>query len=243
MFYTTGIDITNDKQMFNFLKNHFTYHTMNSWNCSQSIANNVKLYKLGLKGDWCTAFNLLESGEYDTLNWIIKDWEREKLHLGYTVGFNGRSGGYLVLYSDHDYGNILPDAITESDDYEQYKEYCKEYYGSVKANRWELVKFTKLVRDFDELCDILRAYVDELSQLKFEVVEMEKAVEDFNSTYQDDLEYLGFKELVATEGKVDCSEIRQLTCLWEAFIETAKRPNSGYTLMCNDDGIAYYEDN
>ena len=32
MFYKTGVDITNDKQMFNFLKDHFTYPTMNSWN-------------------------------------------------------------------------------------------------------------------------------------------------------------------------------------------------------------------
>ena len=31
MFYKTGVDITNEKQMFNFLKGHTTYYTANSW--------------------------------------------------------------------------------------------------------------------------------------------------------------------------------------------------------------------
>ena len=30
---------------------------------------------------------------------MIEDWEAE--HEGYEVSFNGRSGGYLVLYSKH----------------------------------------------------------------------------------------------------------------------------------------------
>ena len=30
MFYKTGVDITNDRQMFEFLKGHFEYPTMNS---------------------------------------------------------------------------------------------------------------------------------------------------------------------------------------------------------------------
>lgn len=240
MFYKTGIDITNDKQMFNFLKDHFRYATMNSWNGVYSIANNVKLYKLGLSGDWCTAMNLLNSGEYDTINWMIKDWERE--HPGYTVGFNGRSGGYLVLYNEDNRGDALPCSITDNDDYSQYKEWCRYYGYTVKENRFELQMFTKLVRDFDKLCDDLRAYVDELSQLKFEVVEMEKSVEEFNNLYAEDLEYLGFEELSCDGlGKVDVSEVRQLTSLFEAFIRVADRSDSGYTITCEDDDMAYYE--
>ena len=114
MFYQTGIDITNDKQMFNFLKDHFRYATMNSWNGVYSIANNVKVHRLSLSGDCWTALNLLNNGEYDTLNWIIKDWERE--HPGYVVGFNGRSGGYLVLYNADNRGDVLPCSITDNDD-------------------------------------------------------------------------------------------------------------------------------
>lgn len=234
MFYKTGVDITNDKQMFNFLKDHFRYATMNSWNGVYSIANNVKVHRLNLSGDCWTALNLLNNGEYDTLNWIIKDWERE--HPGYVVGFNGRSGGYLVLYNADNRGDVLPCSITDNDNYSQYKEWCRYYGYTVKENRFELQMFTKLVRDFDRLCDDLRAYVDELSQLKFEVVEMEKSVEEFNDTYADDLAYLGFEELEMSEtGEVDVSEIYQLQCLIEAFQRLADRTDSGYRLVYDGD--------
>ena len=240
MFYKKGIDITNDKQMFNFLKNHFEYPTMNSWNCLYSIANNVKIYNLSLSGDCWNALNLLQNGEYDNINWMIQDWERE--HPTYEVYFNGRSGGYLILKSKNYNGHMLPEAILDYDTYEDYKEYCRDNYGSVKANRSDLVFYTKLVQDFDKLCDELRDYCDELSNLKFEVVEMEKAVEAFNERYEDDLELLGFSPLYCDgAGFVDLSEIHTLTCLDEAFCRIADRRDSGYKLECNEHGCAYYK--
>ena len=222
MFYKTGIDITNDKQMFNFLKNHFEYSTLNSWNRLSSIANNVKLYNLDLSGDWNVALSMLENGEYESLSWVIRGWERA--NPGSSVYFNGRNGGYLVLTNADDNSHILPDEIIESEDYEEYKRYCKDHYGSVKANRADLVYYTKLVQSFDRLCDELRAYCDELSNLNFEIVEMEKAVNDFNEDYADDLEVLEFDELRCdSEGIVDISEISMLKSLYEAFIRMARR--------------------
>ena len=100
MFYRTNIDICNDKQMFNFLKGHFRYDTMNSWNRLQSIANNVKIYNLKLDGDCWVALSMLNKDNYFTVNMMIEDWEDE--HPNYKVGFNGRSGGYLVLYNKND---------------------------------------------------------------------------------------------------------------------------------------------
>jgi hypothetical protein len=123
-------------------------------------------------------------------------------------------------------------------DYEEYKRYCREYYGSVKSNRYDLVKYTKLVQDFDKLCDKLRDYCDELSTKKFEVEEMKKSVEDFNDRYYDDLSTLGFNKLVCdSEGKVDCSEIRQITCLLEAFTRLASRSDSCYALAWDGDNL------
>lgn len=239
MFYKTGVDITNDKQMFTFLKNHFEYYTMNSWNRSDSIANNVKLYNLGLSGDWCTALNLLENGEYEIINDMVQMWCEE--HPGYRVCFNGRSGGYLVLISTKSNQHILPEEIVEAVDYEEYKRYCKEYYGSVRANRDDLVFYTKLVQDFDKLCDELRDYCDELSNLKFEVIEMEKSVERFNEKYEDDLELLGFKKLRCDEnGKVDLKEIVTLVSLFEAFMRIADRHESGYNSKFEEDGWFSY---
>ena len=239
MFYKTGIDITNDKQMFNFLKEHFDYPTMNSWNRLCSIANNVKLYRLGLSGNWATALSLLETGGYEEINWMIQDWCRERRNV--EVYFNGRSGGYLVLKSTDNNDNILPEYITESIDYDEYKRYCKEYCGSVKENRDDLVYYTKLVQDFDKLCDEIREYCDGLSKMKFEVIEMEKAVYEFNDLYADDLDLLGFQPLECNEeGIVDISEIKTLTCLIQAFFRVADRKKLGYSLtFVSDDKIQY----
>ena len=228
MFYKTGVDITNDKQMFNFLKEHFEYYTCNSWNGLHSIANNVKLYNLDLSGDWCVALSLLEAEDYDTVNMIIHDWERD--HPGYSVGFNGRSGGYLVLGNKGNARHVLPDEITDSEDYNDYKEYCRDYLGSVKLNRRVLVDYVTLVRDFDKLCDELRDYCDHLSKSSFEVIEMQKAVDDFNNQYYPDLDYLEFQELECDEqGIVDLSEILNLRCLADAFLKIADRHTLGYS--------------
>ena len=242
MFYKKGIDITNDRQMFEFLKNHFEYYTMNSWNGLKSIANKVKLHSLNLSGNWRTALALLENGEYDTISYMVDDWRR--CHPGYEVYFNGRSGGYLVLGNASNNGTILPYCIDALDNYEDYKGYCQDAYGSVKANRDELVLFTKLVQDFDKLCDELRDFCNVLSNLDFKVVEMEKSVEEFNTQYEDDLYFLNYKKLQCTEdGRVDVSEIVSLTCLFEAFSRIANRKDSGYILKTDDAGMLYYDVN
>ena len=227
MFYKTGVDITNDKQMFNFLRDHFMYYTANSWNGLRSIANNVKLYNLDLSGDWCVALSLLEADDYDYISMLLHDWERE--HPGYTVGFNGRSGGYLVLGNKGNARQVLPEDIIGRVDYEDYKDYCREYYGSVKANRDSLVYYTKLVQSFDRLCDELRNYCDYLSKLSFEIIEMQKAIEEFNEQYYPDLDYLGFQELKCdAQGIVDLSEVLNLRSLADAFLRIADRHTMGY---------------
>ena len=229
MFYKTGVDITNDKQMFNFLKNHFTYWTMNSWNRLESIANNVKMHTLNLSGDWWAALKLLEVDEYDTIAMMINDWERE--NHGYEVQFNGRSGGYLVLTFKGSHSNILPDDITDHDTYEEYKQYCRDCVGSVKLNRPVLVEYTKIVQSFDRLCDKLRDYCDYLSQQTFEIIEMQRAVEDFNYQYYPDLDYLGFQELKCdAQGVVDLSEILNLRSLTDAFLKVANRSDEGFKI-------------
>lgn len=226
MYYVKGIDITNDKQMFNFLKDHFQYYTMSSWNRSKSIANNVKLYKLGLSGDWTVALDFLNDSSYDEINSMIEDWEYE--HPGYKVYFNGRSGGYLVLVNADNNRSVLPDDIDECVDYEEYKRYCKEYYGGVKQNRHDLVELVRVVRDFDKLCDDLRDHCDWLSKHDFKKEAMEEAVSLFNEHYYDDLYYLDFDELTCEDGVVDIEQISALTCLVEAFLKIANKPSLGY---------------
>lgn len=228
MFYTKGIDITKDKSMFNFIAGHPTYYTMNSWNRTRSIAHNVKLYNLGLEGDWGRALAHLESGEYDTIHFMIEDWERE--HPGYKVAFNGRSNGYLVLYNKESFRSAIPDTL-DYETYEDYKADMRDYYGSVRANRDELVEFVRLVQAFDKLCNEIRDFVNDLSKLSYELEEMQKIVETFNLEYSSDLDLLGFKELEVNEaGEVDITEIYTLQCLAEAFQRLANRKDVGYRL-------------
>ena len=236
MFYTKGIDITNDKQMFNFLKNHFQYYITNG---IETIANNVKIYNLKLSGDCWTALTFLQDDDYFAVNMMIEDWEAE--HPGYKAGFSGRSGGYLVLYSavDSYCRSVLPDEVDDCETYDDYKSYCREYYGSVKANHWDLVKTVKLVQDFDKLCDEIRDYVDDLSNRNFLIDAMEDSVERFNEQYAEDLERLGFDTLHVEFDKVDISEINQVVSLYEAFIRVADKRDLGCRIERDGDYVYY----
>ena len=101
LFQKAGVDICSPKSMFEFINNHFTYYTLNSWNGLQSIANNMKLYNLGLEGDWTAVLDYLYDEEDIgcigfQIRGLVEEWEAK--HPGYSLGWNGRSGGYLVIY-------------------------------------------------------------------------------------------------------------------------------------------------
>ena len=162
LYRKTNVDICSAKSMHDFLRNHFTYYTMNSWNGLKSIANNVKVYNLNLEGDQWKALERLEITDYSVVNDLIDSWEND--HPEVKIGFNGRSGGYIVLYRDEGFSDVLPECIADYD-YEDFKRYCRDYYGSVKNYMSELRYYTQLVRDFDELCDDIRDYVNELSKI------------------------------------------------------------------------------
>ena len=134
LFQKTGVDICSVKSMFEFINNHFKYWTMNSWNRLESIANNMKLYNLGLEGDWTTVLDYLyDEEDIGGIGFQIRDLvdEWEANHPGYSLGWNGRSGGYLVIYN-HDrrngtvnFRNILPEYLTVYDNYEDFKNMVK----------------------------------------------------------------------------------------------------------------------
>ena len=178
LFQKAGVDICSAKSMFNFINEHFTYYTMNSWNRLESIANNMKLYNLKLDGDWTTVLDYLYDEEDIggigfQIRDLIEEWEDN--HPGYSLGFKWRSGGYLVIYN-HDkkngtvnFRNILPDDLTGFDTYEDFKETIKDYYGwNVKDMIPELREYTELIRDFDKLCDDLRDLANEYSKLDYQ---------------------------------------------------------------------------
>ena len=112
MFYK-NVNLNKRGEMTAFLKNHFRYYTMNSWNQSTSYANNIKLHKLEKPAEveeniWWELFTMAQWTE--VLSHLLEDFGREHNWL-WQAGINGRSGGYVVLYQ----GGIQPSG---------YKSYC-----------------------------------------------------------------------------------------------------------------------
>lgn len=75
------------------------YYTMNSWNLSKSLAYNLKVYNVIDRKLQSKVYDLLSVDEVyqDYINPLIYEFDR-KYSYEWQAGFNGRSGGYLVLY-------------------------------------------------------------------------------------------------------------------------------------------------
>jgi hypothetical protein len=112
--YHKQVDKRYRETLIKFLKNHFRYNTMNSWNRSTSYANNIKLHNVDKPDDidsdtwWDMLCNV--SQWQDKLSELLEDFGR-KHEWQWQAGINGRSGGYIVLYK----GGIKPSG---------YKSYC-----------------------------------------------------------------------------------------------------------------------
>lgn len=75
------------------------YWTMNSWNGSKSLAYNMKIYNIFPMKYQRDIYALLDREDaYFTVNSIISTFNYEH-NYKWQAGFNGRSSGYLVLYS------------------------------------------------------------------------------------------------------------------------------------------------
>ncbi len=89
------------------------YHTGNSWNGSTAPAYNLKVHKVINKDLQANVFELLETDSfYSNINHYVNMFNAEN-DYAWQAGFNGRSGGYLVLYR----GEKKPS---------EYKSYCTE---------------------------------------------------------------------------------------------------------------------
>ena len=112
MFYKE-IDKRYRETMMAFLKKHYRYNTMNSWNRSTSYANSIKLHSIDKPADidsdtWWEILGITDW--HEKLSDLLEDFGR-KHEWQWQAGINGRSGGYVVLYQ----GGIKPSG---------YKSYC-----------------------------------------------------------------------------------------------------------------------
>jgi len=111
--YYKQVDKRFSKALVAFLKGHFRYDTMNSWNRSTSYANCIKLYQVDKPSDIDedTWWQMLDVPDWHhILSNLLDDFARQ-YEFQWQAGINGRSGGYVVLYR----GGIKPSG---------YKSYC-----------------------------------------------------------------------------------------------------------------------
>ena len=127
--FSQRVDKRSRAEMTAYLSGHFRYNTMNSWNRSTSYACNMKLYKLGLDRETeDKLWDMIQVPEfYERLNERIEDFNRQHNYL-WQAGWNGHSGGYLVLYQ----GGTKPS---------RYRSYCtkcgqKNYTSIAETGNW-----------------------------------------------------------------------------------------------------------
>jgi hypothetical protein len=160
---------------------------------------------------------LFDEADSGCLQMYIDDEIRafEEEHSYYRVCFNGRSGGYLVLYNADDNSSVLPNCL-DYDTYEDFKEDVKGGWNGYRVSDFnrELRDTVELVREFDKLCDRLRDIVNEFSMRSFDVDKLEAAMSYFNDLYGDDLDNLGLMPPEREDGRVKLNDI----ALYDAFM-------------------------
>ncbi|HEL2413253.1 TPA: hypothetical protein TZW92_001818 [Streptococcus suis] len=166
------VDKRSKQGMIDFLNEHLTYDTMNSWNRSTSYANNVKIYNLGLDEDIEDKLYKYvdEEVEIYELDYILREMKESfAREWGYYPGFNGRSGGYIVLYN-----TCLVDGKRETYPGRPFPTVLDDNYEDIILS--ELREEVELVQAFDKWVDeLLQKIVDYLSTI--EIIEETYTIE------------------------------------------------------------------
>lgn len=142
------------EEMRSFLRDHFRYPTMNSWNDSTSYAHNVKLHALNLSPALRNvAYDLIDTVEFqEAMRELLDDFSAYHGYE-YQAGFNGRSGGYLVLYQGGQKadGTVFTWSGRPMDQREDFSSWDED----------DLRKRVEIVQSFDKLRDDLRTLLVE----------------------------------------------------------------------------------
>ena len=86
--------------MIDYLKRHFRYDTMSSWNQAHSYARKVKVRNLRILNPQVLnrAYDMVGNDDcMDRVNQELSDFDANH-DYAWQAGFNGRSSGYIVLY-------------------------------------------------------------------------------------------------------------------------------------------------
>ncbi len=148
--------LLNSKQsLLDFLKAHQRYYTMSSWNRSTSFAHCIKVHQLPLTHEQAQKVYDLISCDSDFYSYFMAPIIEEfQMYMGgkWTMGTNGRSGGWLVLYMNNDRpGTTIGEDLDD-------------------MSFAQLQELGKAVKAFDKACDDMLASLIEMANTH-EVVE------------------------------------------------------------------------
>jgi hypothetical protein len=153
--YTKKVNTRSKAVMIEFLVNHFRYATMNHWNNCTSYAHNMKIHNLPVSKEIRDSlYELLDcQGAFLPINDRIADFDAAHKY-GWQAGFNGRSGGYLVLYQGSlEDRKVVCYSGKSTDQDEDFSEWSVD----------DLRDRVKLVQEFDKLADDIVAEVINLA--------------------------------------------------------------------------------
>lgn len=141
------------EEMIEFLTKHYRYDTMNSWNAATSYARNVKINHMNLPRDvrdrCYAALDLSEA--FDEAHAVLENFAHRHGHE-WSIDTNGRSNGYLVLYSGGvKNGRVFVRLGVGVDAREDFSGWSDE----------DLRERVDLVKDFDDTCErAVRVFVE-----------------------------------------------------------------------------------
>jgi len=165
------LDMSDPEELQEFIKDHFRYPTMAHFNRSTSYANHVKISWLPLTHEQqMKAYDVIDCEDFwFPVNDLMREWSVERKHE-WSAGFNGRSGGYIVLYK----GGMK--------DGRPFTWPGKSVGEELDFTDWELSDFqdkAKFILEFDLLCDTILTelvYYIENYDVKEETVQIPRKI-------------------------------------------------------------------
>jgi hypothetical protein len=145
------------EEIIDFLRRHFRYYTMSSWNRERSYARNVKVHSLDLtKEQKSRAYDLIYVEEtFYEINEMIREFAEENDYR-YQASFNGRSSGYIVMIQggkepsgyqsfcpgcgQKNYKKVLPAAETPDDQVRNYVRTKNWWAENVYLDQEEVIR-------------------------------------------------------------------------------------------------------
>lgn len=98
-FFWTAVDRRSRRAMTEFLSEHYRYNAGHSWNRATSYACNLKVCGLGLDSETVDRLlDLIQVPEFYVPLDRLADLFNAAHEFRWQAAWNGRSGGYLVLY-------------------------------------------------------------------------------------------------------------------------------------------------